>query len=253
MRGIIHAHSEFSRDGLHSVGDLADFARECGFRFVGLTDHAEDLSAEDIQSLQQECIKCSDELFVMIPGLEFRCRDDIHILGIGVTEKIASTDPVTVARYIQGVDGLAVIAHPGRNGYQCSPDLFPVVNGIEIWNAAYDGRFVPPLANLRIFQEARGHNANISAFGGADLHWFEGPPGITVELPAKTDFPVTPERVMDYLRLGKFTIRGKYFVLDSRIVSHPMMHFALIMGRTCYDWAKAIRQTATGRPEGKGA
>ncbi len=103
IKGIIHVHSDFSRDGLHSVADLAEFARQSGFRFVGLTDHAEDLSEEHMQSLRQECEKHSDESCVMIPGLEFRCSGDIHILGLGIAHDIASGDPVTVASRISGM------------------------------------------------------------------------------------------------------------------------------------------------------
>src|SRR3990172_6112768 len=96
VKGIIHVHSDFSRDGLCSIADLADFAREAGFQFVGLTDHAEDLSPEDMESLRRECEKHSERSFVMIPGLEFRCSDDIHILGLGITGDISSSDAVTL-------------------------------------------------------------------------------------------------------------------------------------------------------------
>ncbi len=143
VRGIIHVHSDFSRDGLHSIADLADFAREAGFRFVGLTDHDEDLSLEDRTSLRRECEKHSDESCVIIPGLEFRCNADIHILGLGITDDVRSSDAATVATQITEMGGIAVLAHPSRNGYQCPGELCAVLNGIEIWNAVYDGRFVP--------------------------------------------------------------------------------------------------------------
>jgi hypothetical protein len=54
--------------------------------------------------------------------------------------------------------GLAVLAHPGRAAYHCPPALCVALDGIEIWNAAYDGRFVPPPASFRLLQEARCAN-----------------------------------------------------------------------------------------------
>lgn len=241
VRGIIHVHSEFSRDGFHSVADLAGFARESGLRFVGLTDHAEDITAEGIQSLQQECIKSSDESFVMFPGLEYRCQEDVHILGIGVTEKIASTDPVTIASHIQGVGGLAVIAHPGRNGYQCPPGLYPVLNGIEIWNGRYEGRFAPPLANIRLLQEARTMNPVVLGFGGADLHYLDRPPEVMLQLRQNGNRSVGRETILDDLRTGAFSICGRYISFDANAAFHRLSRLYLWGFRKLYEISSTVR------------
>ncbi len=210
VRGIIHVHSDFSKDGLSSVADLADFARESGFQFVGLTDHAEDLSAEDMKSLREECENHSNHSFVMIPGLEFRCSDDIHILGLGVADHNPSNDPVAVASQIRENGGLAILAHPGRNGYQCPRELYTMLNGIEIWNAGYDGRFVPRLANLRLLEEARAANPAVLGFGGADLHAFRRPPGVVLQLRANGIARVDTGMVLHNLRTGGFSVCGRY-------------------------------------------
>ena len=246
LKGIIHVHSDFSSDGFHSVADLADYARQSGFRFVGLTDHAEDVPAEDMQSFQQECIKWSDESFVMIPGLEFRCQEDLHILGIGVTENIASTDPFIVASHIQGLGGLAVIAHPGRNGYQFPRELCKVLDGIEIWNAGYDGRFVPPLANFRLLKEAQAVNPAVLGFGGADLHGFDRPPGVVLRLRQNGSGSVDRETVLDDLRTGGFSICGRYVSFDANAASHRLSRLYLWAFRKLYEISSAVRNGVLG-------
>ena len=246
VRGIIHVHSDFSRDGLCSISDLGDFGREAGFQFIGLTDHAEDLSISDMESLRRECEKHSDESFAMIPGLEFQCTEDIHILGLGAAENIASTDPVTVAKKIHNLGGLAILAHPGRNGHQCSQELCRVLHGIEIWNAADDGRVVPPPANLHLLQKARGSNLAISALGGVDLHWLDGLPGITIELRLKSHLPVRPEIVLNSLRSANFVVRGRYVAFDAHPAPSTLGRMSLAVFRRLYDVSVAVRDIALG-------
>lgn len=246
VQGMIHAHSDFSSDGFHCVADLADFARQSGFRFVGLTDHAEDLSAENIRNLQHECKKCSDESFVMIPGLEFRCQEDVHILGIGAAKNITSTDPVTVASQIQAMGGLAVLAHPGRNGYQCPPDLYPLLNGIEIWNTRYDGRFVPPLANLRLLQQARITNPSVLGFGGQDLHTWDRPPGVVVDLRLRGIDHLNVGMVLYCLRMGGFSVRGRYLSFDAMTGPDWLRGVPLRVFRKTYEISRGFRNAVLG-------
>ena len=246
IRGIIHVHSDFSNDGLHSVADLADFARESGFRFVGLTDHAEDLSVQDMESLRQECEAHSDESCVMIPGLEFQCNGNIHLLGLGITKEIISTDPIVVAREIQALGGLAILAHPGRNGYQYPAELYLVLNGIEIWNAGYDGRFVPPLANLRLLQEARTANPNIRGFGGEDLHIWVRPPRVVVDLQGVGIGPLDIEMVLHGLQTGRFSVHGRYLSFDAMTGPDWLGGMPLRVFRKTYEISKTFRNLVFG-------
>jgi len=246
IRGIIHVHSHFSRDGLCSIADLAAFARESGFQFVGLTDHAEDLSPPDFEALRRECKEHSDELCVMIPGLEYRCTGEIHILGLGITHDISSDDPVVVASEIRRMGGLAVLAHPGRNGYQCPPELCAVLNAVEIWNAAYDGCFVPPLDGLRLLQEARGVNSSIFGIGGADLHGLHRPPGVVLELPVTGNAHIDACMVLRHLGTGLFSVCGRYVRFDAKMVPRRLTRIPLWSFRKLYEASKAIRDVTLG-------
>ena len=247
VTGIIHVHSNFSRDGLCSVANLADFAREAGFQFVGLTDHAEDLSPEDMKGLRQECGQYSNESFVMIPGLEFRCSEDFHILGLGIADHSASNDPVAVASQIRAKGGLAILAHPGRNRLQSPQELFGVLNGIEIWNAGYDGRFALPSANLRLLEEAQRVNPAILGFGGADLHWFDQSPGVALDLQMDGSSPLTTETVLQCLESGRFRMRGKWFSFHAHPAPNWLIRSSMWAFRGLYEAGSAIRNVALGK------
>lgn len=246
IRGIIHVHSHFSRDGLCSIADLAAFARESGFQFVGLTDHVEDLSPPDFEALRRECKEHSDELCVMIPGLEYRCTGEIHILGLGITHDISSGDPVVVASEIRRMGGLAVLAHPGRSGYQCAPELCAALDGIEIWNARYDGLFVPSLENFRLLGRVRGVNSSLFGIGGADLHGFHRPPGVILELLMNGSTGIDPRIILEHIGTGKFSIRGRYVRFSAYTVPHRLARVRLWVFRKLYEVSKAIRDVALG-------
>lgn len=246
IRGFIHVHSDFSRDGLCSVGELAEFANAAGYQFVGLTDHAEDLSPEDGEALRQECEKHSGDALVMIPGLEFRCTGDVHILGIGITHRIPHTDPILVASEILKREALAILAHPGRIGYRCPPGLWGVLNGIEVWNASYDGRFVPPPGALRLLREARRSNPTVCGFGGADLHGLYRPPGVELELYVTGDHCLNSASLLQCLRLGQFAVRGRYVWLDPKTPPGPLVDISLWGFRKIYEVSKATRDKVMG-------
>ncbi|MGH7380646.1 MAG: PHP domain-containing protein [Candidatus Methylomirabilales bacterium] len=246
VRGIIHVHSNFSRDGLCSIADLADFARDSGYRFVGLTDHAEDLTPADMKELRLLCEKHSDDSLAMIPGLEYRCRGEIHILGLGITHDISTDDPVLVASQIRQRGGLAVLAHPGRSGYQCAPELCAALDGIEIWNAGYDGLFVPSLENFRLLGRARGVNSSLFGIGGADLHGFHRPPGVILELLINGSTRIDPRAILKHIGTGKFSIRGRYVRFSAYTVPHRLARVRLWVFRKLYEVSKAVRDVALG-------
>jgi len=44
------------------------------------------------------------------------------------------------------------------------------LDGIEIWNEMYDGRFIPKIDILSLFERAKRINPNLLAFSGVELH-----------------------------------------------------------------------------------
>ncbi len=246
VSGVIHVHSDFSKDGLCSVAELADFARDSGFGFVALTDHAEDLSGDDVKALGRECEKSSDPSFVMIPGLEFRCSGGIHILGLGIRDHIWRRDPLEVASQIRVRGGLAILAHPGGSEDRCPRALGELLDGIEIWNAAYDGRVAPPVANIRLLENMRHFNPAIAGFGGADLHGLHLPPGVILQMQVNESARGDARMLLEHLRLGRFVIRGRFITLDAHASYSWLTRACLWMFRKSYEVSKTIRDVALG-------
>ena len=121
-----------------------------------------------------------------------------------------------------------------------------MLNGIEIWNAGYDGRFVPRLANLRLLEEARAANPAVLGFGGADLHAFCRPPGVVLQLRANGTGEVDTGMILDGLRTGGFSVCGKYVSFDASTQTHWIARLPLWILRRLYETSKALRDLALG-------
>ena len=84
--GAIHMHSDYSHDGLDSLENLREVCITRGIRWVGLTDHAEDLDEEVFGEYLAHCVSLSDNEFTFIPGLEFRFAGfrGVHLFAVGI-------------------------------------------------------------------------------------------------------------------------------------------------------------------------
>lgn len=89
--GALHLHSTYS-DGEFTLTELRDALREQGCRFACVTDHAEFFDEARRDAFIAECERLSSDEFRFVPGLEFNCRDKMHILGYGVTELVESAN-----------------------------------------------------------------------------------------------------------------------------------------------------------------
>jgi len=63
--------------------------------------------------------------------------------GLGIRHFTGVKDPIALARFIRAQGGLAVVSHPSRYGYEIPPALVGEIDGIEVWTASNDSRFVP--------------------------------------------------------------------------------------------------------------
>lgn len=173
IKGYLHVHSDYSYDGKNSVEEIADFFKAKGYKFVCLTEHADDFSQPKMVSFLKECEKYSSRGFTVVPGLEYRCRDRVHVLGIGMSQHCPADHPVDVARFIKGNGAIAIIAHPRGFEENLTGDLLSAVDGIEIWNGQKDSRFIPHWENLLTFKNLRRMHPALIGLGGADLHTLE--------------------------------------------------------------------------------
>jgi predicted metal-dependent phosphoesterase TrpH len=170
LKGVMHIHSTYS-DGEFTLAELREvfLAQECSF--VCMTDHAEYFDEKLIQQYRAECDSLSDQQLRMIPGLEYRCERNMHILGYRALKLTPSKEPEEVIRHIDGQQALSVIAHPKDEFFEWIEGFATLPRGIETWNSKYDGQYAPRAGTFALLQRLKGRSQNIQAFYGIDLHW----------------------------------------------------------------------------------
>lgn len=212
-RGALHVHSTFSHDGTLSIAELAAWYRSHGFNFVAMGEHSQDMDLAKVEGLVRECATASDSDFLMVPGIEFTCNiPGMHILGVGVTGLTPESDPIPVARHIREQGGFAVLAHPKRFGWECSEELLRLLHAAEIWNIAYDGKYLPSVEGQPAFRRMRDVNPGLLAVASHDFHRKAGFYNMHLQM----DFPsLTKEAIMENLYQGEYRIRSRWFGADS--------------------------------------
>jgi hypothetical protein len=230
MEGLFHVHSNYSYDGVSSLSELVGFCEDRGYGFIILTEHAEDFNESRMQAYIRECDKYSNEKVLLIPGLEFGFEEypNFHLLGIGIKTFITARDIVSTIEAIHAQNGLAVVAHPSRNGHFIPENIIDKIDGIEIWNAAYDSRYLPNNKSLGLYQKLKTKKESLIAFSGLDMHSVNNFRELTLSL--NRTFSDSKE-LMDNLRHGRFINKGKLFGLRSSFNSSLLLYFAIIFGR----------------------
>lgn len=169
-----HMHTTRS-DGTGSVADIKATALGRGLSAVIITDHCEDLTAEEWESLVSEAAAASDESFLVLPSFELTgwegaggplMRD--HFPAYNVPYPFAKqetcisrvwpsgpnsagtgpTNPEFLIKWVEWIHsqgGIAVHAHP-----RGSTQLEYGVDAIEIWNQADVDEFTNIAVGLNI-------------------------------------------------------------------------------------------------------
>ncbi|MGH7632267.1 MAG: PHP domain-containing protein [Gemmatimonadaceae bacterium] len=170
--GVVHVHSSYSRDGRDAPELLHDFAVERGIGFVGLTDHAEDLQAEQWDEYVEHCRAASDAVVELIPGLEFRFagHSGLHLLALGLKRWIAPRTPGEFVTMARGVARLTIVAHPMLAGYRIPEDVRVGIDAIEVWNASYNTRYLPDPRAMRLLRDLQRARPEVVGVAGLDQH-----------------------------------------------------------------------------------
>lgn len=207
--GAVHVHTRLSHDGVHSIGELKDLFQNRGFHFACLTDHSQDLSPDQFEALRAECARFSDERFILIPGLEYSCDGEIHIMGIGISSMTTETTPEGVIDHIHANNGVAVLSHPSKSRrYEFRDVWIRKLDGAEIWNRSVDSLLVPEPRSIKLFSEFRLINPSIGAFFGLDLHKERTLADIGIVVAARD---LTCEQVVEALRQRQFRCWSRFF------------------------------------------
>jgi hypothetical protein len=199
--GLMHVHSRYSFDGILSLGEIRELCRRDKIDFIVLSEHVdgEHFASEKMVEMLDECRRLSNEEFLFIPGLEYNC-EGMHILAIGVEEYLVENKLEKLIGRIHESGGLAVLAHVVY--YDSIPyERLVNLDGVEAWNARYDGRFSPSIKSLRILESFRKNAGDMKAFAGLDLHekYSMGSISSTIQSDG-----LNKKDIIDSLREGKF-------------------------------------------------
>ena len=200
VKALLHVHSTFSYDGESTLAELAAWGRRRGLEAIFLSEHVNDFDETKMRRLVAECAALRGSGAELVPGLEFAVRGGFHLLGYGVATFRAEADPAEAVRFIQGQGGVAVLAHPIRyRGRWPAPEVLRVMNGIEVWNARYDGRFFPSGDVMSAFRTRCDEWDAVHPFGGQDLHVVTSNRLVATEASGAG----SADEMLDHLRLGQ--------------------------------------------------
>ncbi len=235
FKGIIHVHSNYSYDGYHTISEIAEWGKKRGYSFICMSEHSETFDEKKMLNYVEECKNVSTSGLLIIPGIEFSCNNGLHILGLGIKEFIHSSEPVEIVQFIKEQNGLIIIAHPSRYNYQIPLNLIGYVNGIEIWNAAYDGRFIPNPDSIALFRKIDRRYA-FFAYGGLDFHKISDNFNIEIIV-----FCNEIKNILLALQNGNFVMSNSYFTIDSLCRLSQIKYAQIFIMRKLYLFMKAVR------------
>jgi len=236
--GIIHVHSKFSYDGQHTLDEIAFFARKRGYSFVGMSEHSNTFDQRKMVEFVEECRRVSDPSFLMIPGLEFTCDANLHLLALGIERFTDAKNPISIARFVRAQGGVAIVSHPGRYDFKIPSGLETAIDGIEVWNASCDGRFVPNHRSIALWKALRKRNGSLLAFGAQDLHRITRHRHVKVIVPSDQ---LTQEKLLRKFREGDFVVSNSYVRLSPGALPGWVKLNAIGCIRRAFLTAKAIR------------
>jgi PHP domain len=213
ITGVLHVHSNLSRDGEMDLEALVRMLRADGHRFACITEHAQDLDPDLTAAFIARCRALSDDTFCLIPGLEFDCGEGLHILGVGLSRHAAERSARAVVAAIHAQGGLAILAHalPGSDAAFAGGLDLP--DGIEIWNTKYDSRYAPRRHRFAMLARLRTLKTEARGYCGIDFHWSGQFRGACLVIGIDR---IAPEPILGALREGRFVCSIGRTTLDPR-------------------------------------
>jgi len=210
--GIIHVHSTFSHDGENTLEEIAIFTKKLGYNFVGITEHSDTFDSVKMNDLVKECKRLTDDDLIIIPGIEFTCDINLHLIGLGIERFTNVKDALYLSKFIREQGGIAIVAHPRRYHYKIPKGLATEIDGIEVWNVPYDGRFVPNVHSIKLWKSLKYTNKFLVAFGGQDFHRITEYSHIKTVL--SSDNELKKDLILKDLKNGNFKVINDYFTID---------------------------------------
>lgn len=236
MKGVLHIHSNYSKDSNCSLEELTQKSRTLGYGFLIITDHIEDMDMSRQQELIDNCKRLSMASggLKVIPGIEVRFKNKTHILIIGIRVPIDLSDTLDIEllrKTAEAQGALMGVAHLSRESDLSSKEL-GYFDFIELWSARQDMRF-PSLRNLRMVQRI----SNICAIGGVDSHSIDEFGLLWVETKHRD--------IIEAIRQKRVVTASSLIKIDAygRIVTNKAVYYTLYFIWICLKYiAIAVRQ-----------
>lgn len=241
FKGALHLHTTFS-DGEFTLEELKAHFQKRGFQFLLMSDHAEGMDVAKMSSYVSLCRALSEPDFCIVPGLEFSYpvekAGSLHLLGYGLTEFKREEEPVAMIHTIHRLGGLAVLAHPFPPLYPAIVPMKPYLDGIELWNTKYNGRFAPSLWTYTLLNETKAAHPEVLGFYGTDYHWKTQYAGMGLWIEAEAP---TPSALLTALSKGHYYAEknGERFTADGKLTPSQEARFARIE-RIYRMWKKMV-------------
>lgn len=229
--GVIHVHSDYSHDGRDSLERIREFALERDLSFVGLTDHAEDFDGPTFARFVEHCAALSDRSVTLVPGLEFRFEGykGLHLLALGLGSWIEPRTPEEWASTAPKVARFTVLAHPVLTRYQVPDAVLAAIDAVEVWNAAYNTRFLPDASAIRLLHSVRRSRPEVVGTAGLDQHDSRNDRETRIVLDRPTPDP------LQALKAGQFTNAGRTMRFGPAVEWSPIRLGAFGALRWAYD------------------
>jgi hypothetical protein len=94
-----------------------------------------------------------------------------------------------------------------RNHFRVGDDLLVELHGIEVWNQQYEGKRVPRVRSLVLFEKLRKKKPSLVATGGVDLHRTEHLGAPLIHLDVET---LSEQAILEKLKTGAFTVTSPH-------------------------------------------
>lgn len=229
--GVVHVHTDWSHDGRDSPDGLAAACRARGIGFVGLTEHAEDLTAEKWPAYVRACTAASRDGVRLIPGLEFRFEGfkGLHLLALGLRRWHEPATPEAFATEVAPDAAFTIVAHPLLTRHRVPAPVLARVDAIEVWNAAYNTRWLPDPRAVRLLHEARRKRPELVGVAGLDQHDSRNDRETRVLLDSPGDDPLAE------LKAGRFENLGRTMRFGPGVSWSPGRLAAMTALRAAFD------------------
>lgn len=217
ITGALHLHSTHSYDGKLSLAELKTLLQTQGVNFACMSEHTDELSAEQAAAFVAECRALSDEQFIFVPGFEVPYKNT-HVLMLGCAEFVCAFAEADELRSWSFNSAMTVLAHPVRNDFVVDEDLLSVLDGVEIWNQQYEGKWLPRYRSAALLEKLRLKKSGLLATGGIDLHRAEhfGSPLLYMEV---EEFSV--ETILAALQNGRYAFGTNELQIDADATWQP--------------------------------